>query len=94
MVYTNLGKVPKKPNKTKYVRALFSIPDETYLEFKKLVPPGTRSQIVTSFMKKYVGNKKSKKKESFWREVGQYVKGDYSHEDPVKMAKDAWNHVD
>lgn len=85
----------KKNNakKEKYVRALFSIPDDTYLEFKKMTNSGERSQIITGFMKQYIATHKPQKKKSFWDDIDKYVKGDYSNEDPVKATKDAWKNI-
>jgi len=85
--------VAKELKKTKYVKALFSIPDNTYLEFKKLVPPGIRSQLISRFIKKYVTAKTPKKEKGFWDDIGKYIKGDYSNEDPVKTQKNAWKGV-
>ncbi len=48
----------------------------------------------TKCKKEIVAKKYPQKKESFWEDVEKYVKGDYSHEDPVKTAKDAWKYVD
>ena len=86
--------MPKK-SKVKYIKALFTIPDPIYLEFKEKVPAGQRSQVVTKIMKEFVeSEKKVRNVDSFWEEVGKHIKGDYSHEDPVKLAKTAWDHVD
>lgn len=79
----------------KYIRMLVSIPDTIWFEFKKLVPTGSRSQIISEMMKQYISKKKPEAaKKSFWNDIGKHIKGDYSHEDPKKMIKDAWKNVD
>lgn len=79
----------------KYMRMLITMPDDTYKTFVKEVPAGQRSQYIVHLLDQKLVSKKPKKiKKSFWSDLHKHVKGDYSHEDPVKIAKDAWKFVD
>jgi hypothetical protein len=87
----------KESNKKKYVKALFSIPDETYKTFISVVPQGKKSQLIANFMQQYVQKyspSKKPKEENMWELCRKACKGDYSHEDPVELAHNAWNYVD
>lgn len=83
--------MPKK----KYMKILFSLPEETYKEFIKVAPLGERSQIIVQLIAKYLSGKSPQKTEKFdWNELKKYRKGDYSKEDPVTLSKNAWKFVD
>ena len=79
----------------KYMRILISLPDDVCENFTNFVPNGQRSKLITIWIKQYLIKKNlSQKKKTFWNELKKYRKGDYSYEDPVKTAKDAWSHID
>lgn len=81
--------------KKKYMRILVCIPDDIGKTFLSSIPNGERSPLISRLIKQYLLDKFPKKKEkSFWDEVKKYRKGDYSHEDPVEIAKHAWDDVD
>lgn len=74
---------------------LISIPDDTYSTFIQNVPNGQRSQYIVNLLNINLHNANKKEiPKSQWSKISEHVKGDYSHEDPVKSAKDAWNDVD
>jgi len=77
----------------KYMRMLITIPDETYNNFTQTVPAGQRSKYIVRLLnKKLATSKKSPK--TFWSDLHKNLKGDYSHEDPVEIAHNAWKDVD
>lgn len=82
----------------KYMKALFTVPGDTYKEFKELAPNGSRSQIITQFMTQYVEIHKPqfmKAKPSLWSELKKYrKKKKYPKLNLKKLIKDAWNDVD
>jgi len=82
-----------KKTKTKYTRALFSIPDDIYLKFKEMTLPGERSRIVTGFMRQYIASHKSQKKKSFWDDIEKYNTEACPNEDPVKTVKNVWKKI-
>lgn len=82
----------------KYMKALFTVPGDTYKAFKELAPNGSRSQIITQFMTQYVEIHKPqfmKAKPSLWSELKKYrKKKKYPKLNLKKLIKDAWNDVD
>lgn len=79
----------------KYMRMLITIPNDTYSTFIQNVPNGQRSQYIVHLLDKKLKPKKiAKIPKSAWSKLHKYVKGNYSHEDPVKLAKDAWKDID
>lgn len=84
----------------KYMRMLITMPDEVCEEFMQHVPNGERSRLISGLVKDYIIKKfpqKTSDEKNFWDEIDElkkHRKGDYSHEDSVKTAKDAWKYID
>ena len=87
----------KKERKIKYMKALFTIPDHVYTQFKEIAPGGARSQIITRFITQYIEIHKPDKAvltPSLWVELKKYRKKRYPKLNLKKLIKDAWNNVD
>ena len=82
----------------KHMKALFTVPEEVYKEFKDLAPEGSRSQVISQFMAQYVEIHKPqsmKIKPSLWSELKKHrKKKQYPKLNIKKLIKDAWNDVD
>lgn len=70
------------------MKILFTIPEELYKEFIKSIPNGERSSVLSTLIKQHLN--KSPQKRNPLNDLKKYRKGDYSHEDPIKITKDAW----
>lgn len=87
----------KKEQEIKYMKALFTIPDDVYTQFKEIAPGGARSQIITRFITQYVEIHKPEKAvsiPSLWVELKKYRKKKYPKLNLKKLIKDAWNNTD
>lgn len=73
---------------------MITIPDAIWIQFKKVVPEGKRSQTITQLIKAYVSEKSLSQEENFWTKLKNDKNRQISNEDPVKLAKEAWNYVD
>ncbi|MEK7673516.1 MAG: hypothetical protein AAB373_06555 [Patescibacteria group bacterium] len=79
------------------MRMLISIPDDTYKVLARSVPNGQRSGFISTLIQQRLGTKSTKEtNNSFYSELAEirkYLKRDYSKQDSVKFAKDAWKHI-
>lgn len=73
---------------------MITIPDAIWIQFKNVVPEGKRSQTITQLIKTYIFEKSLSQEENFWTKLKNDKNRQISDEDPVKLAKEAWNYVD
>lgn len=93
LVYTVSGEyILKIYMKKKYMRLLVSLPDATYKMLTQNIPAGKRSGYIAKLIVEDLP-KKQKKEESFWLKLSKMHDDEYSHEDPVKLAKHAWDEI-
>lgn len=73
---------------------MITVPDAIWTQFKQVVPEGKRSETITKLIRKYISEKSLSRQENFWTKLKNDKTREVSNEDPVKLAKEAWNYVD
>ncbi len=95
LVYTvNKEYILKICMKKKYMRLLVSLPDSTYKILTQNIPAGKRSGYIGKLIEDNLLKEQDEEMASFWAKIDEIGKGEYAHEDPVKISKEAWDYVD